>query len=54
VGAAPEHKYIHDFLRHDGYFRTLGAPEASSSLEGELLERLLSCRVRGIPEGKPN
>jgi molybdopterin-guanine dinucleotide biosynthesis protein A len=27
VGATPEHKNIHDFLRHDGYFRTLGAPE---------------------------
>jgi molybdopterin-guanine dinucleotide biosynthesis protein A len=27
VGAAPEHKHIHDFLGHDGYFRTLGAPE---------------------------
>ena len=22
VGATPEHKNIHDFLRHDGYFRT--------------------------------
>ena len=24
VGASPEHKDIHDLLRHGGYFRTLG------------------------------
>src|SRR4029077_5778290 len=45
VGATPEHKNIHDFLRHDGYFRTLGAPEGSSSPEPGFLGRLLSCRL---------
>jgi hypothetical protein len=45
VGATPEHKHIHNLLRHDGYVRTLGAPEGSSSLEEESLNRLLSCRL---------
>src|SRR5271154_5736897 len=63
VRAAPKHKNIHDFLRHDGYFRTQlrtkqGAPKAaSSSPETGFLGRLLSCwtrlqSARHIPIGR--
>src|SRR5579872_498356 len=45
VRAAPKHKHIHEFLRHDGYFRVTEArPDAGSSSRDRLtLGRLLSC-----------
>jgi hypothetical protein len=35
VGAAPKHKHIHDFLRHDGYFRVSRTSDAGLSSRDE-------------------
>jgi hypothetical protein len=51
MGATPEHKNIHYFLRHDGYFRTLGAPEGSSSPEPAVLGKVTFVSSRRVNLG---
>src|SRR5260370_23331293 len=54
VRTPPHHKNIHEFLRHEGYFRTGRTPtHGSSSPEPAGLNRLPSCTGERWRGGKP-